>query len=408
MPGRYRIEAAVLIHGSGAPISDGCVVIDGDHIAYAGPIQHAPPGGEIVQTEVVMPGMWDSHCHFFGIRRADLRDLVMEPLVDRALRASKDVTRALMAGFTSVREVGGLGLTLAKAISEGTLLGPEIYAAGSILSMTGGHADIHSLPIELVTSDERAAELELCDGVAGCIKAVRLQLRRGARVIKACASGGVLSELDRPEHPQFSEEELAAIVAEAGRADRVVATHCHGKAGIMASIRAGVRTIEHGTYLDEESARAMADTGTILVATRFIGESLLADNSSVELPEFARQKLQVTYRRGREALEHALSAGVVVAAGTDILTTGDVWGRNGRELGLLVEAGMSPLEAIRSATAIGPLTVGPQAEKVGMLEAGHRADVLAVNSNPLTDITVLERPESITHVWTNGQLVKAG
>lgn len=409
MTDRYRIEAEALIHGSLPPIADGCVVLEGDRILYAGPRQQAPPGGPIVRTAAVMPGMWDAHCHLFGIRRADLTDLTLEPAVSRGLRAGTDASRALMAGFTSLREVGGLGVLIAGSIAEGTIPGPEIYAAGAILSMTGGHGDIHSLPIQLLTNAGRRTEdLELCDGVPDCIRAVRLQLRRGARIIKVCASGGVLSELDHPEHAQFSDEELSAIVEEAARADRVVAAHCHGKSGIMAAIRAGVKTIEHGTFLDRESARAMADTGTILVSTRFIGEALLADETPGSLPPFAREKLEVTYRRGAEALQHALAEGVTIAAGTDILTTGDVWGQNGRELTLLVEAGMTPLEAIRAATATGPLTVGPQAERSGVLEPGYRSDVIAVDSNPVEDISVLERPGSVTHVWKGGKLVKGG
>ena len=257
-----------------------------------------------------------------------------------------------------------------------------------------------------MSSCERLHDLELCDGVPECLRGVRRQLRRGARVIKVCASGGVLSEVDHPEHAQFSHAELCAIVEEAARAERVVAAHCHGKAGIMAAVRAGVQTVEHGTYLDAESARAMADSGTILVATRFIGEALLAEDSSTALPDFARRKLTETYRRGREAVGHAIDAGVTIAVGTDILTSGDMWGYNGRELGLLVECGLSPVQALPAATATGPLTVGPQASRTGVLQAGFDADVIAVGENPLDDIAVLADSEQISHVWRAGSMVK--
>ena len=404
----HRIEADLLLPGDGEPVVDGCVVVDDGVITYAGPKALAPPtsAAPTVRMPVVMPGMWDSHCHLFGIVAANLQHLATDAVPLRAMRIGRDVERALAAGFTSLREVGGLGVHLARAIAEGTVVGPEIYAAGALLSTTGGHGDIHSLPEAFVATCERFHDLELCDGVPECLRAVRRQLRRGARVIKVCASGGVLSELDRPEHAQFSHDELVAIVEEAARAERVVAAHCHGKAGIMAAVRAGIRTVEHGTHLDAESARAMADSGTILVPTRFIGDALLADDSTVELPEFARRKLIETYRRGREGLGHAIDAGVTIAAGTDILTSGDHWGRNGNELALLVECGLSPLQAITAATANGPLTVGPQAARTGRLAAGFDADVIAVAADPLADIRVLGDATMVSHVWRRGQLVK--
>lgn len=404
---RQRIDADIVIPGDAGPITDGTVIIEGNVLGYVGPQATAPAAVPTdLRVPALMPGMWDCHCHFFGITAANLENLVTDSVPNRAMRIGQDANRALMAGFTSLREAGGLGVYLAQAVSEGTVVGPEIYAAGSLLSTTGGHGDIHSMPLDLVTSCERLHDLELCDGVPECLRGVRRQLRRGARVIKVCASGGVLSEVDHPEHAQFSDEELRAIVQEAARADRIVAAHCHGKAGIMAAVRAGIQTVEHGTHLDAESARAMADSGTILVATRFIGEALLAEDSRTELPDFARRKLTETYRRGREGVKHAIDAGVTIAAGTDILTSGDMWGRNGRELGLLVECGLSPAEAITAATATGPLTVGPQAAKTGVLRSGFDADVIGVDANPLIDIAVLADADRISHVWRGGSLVK--
>jgi imidazolonepropionase-like amidohydrolase len=404
-----RIEADILIPGRGAPVVDGCVILRGGVIEYAGRRTAAPPTPDAEPSRVaaVLPGLWDCHCHLFGLREANLQHLASDEVALRATRIGPDVHRALMAGFTSLREVGGLGVHLARSIAEGTLPGPEIYAAGALLSTTGGHGDIHGLPETFVASCDRFHDLELCDGVPECLRAVRRQLRRGARVIKVCATGGVLSELDHPQHAQFSHEELVAIVSEAARAERVVAAHCHGKAGVMAAVRAGVRTIEHGTYLDAEAAQAMADTGTILVPTRFIGHALLAPDSSVEMPDFARRKLTETYRRGREGVAHAIAAGVTIAAGTDILTSGDHWGNNGRELALLVECGLSTAQAIEAATANGPLTVGPQAALTGQLVAGHVADVIAVSANPLDDVEVLADGSNVTHVWRAGVLAKS-
>ena len=405
----YRIQADLLIPRVGDAIADGVVAIEDGAVTYAGSAHDAPPtpGAITVTTPVVMPGMWDCHCHLFGIREANLAQLATEPVAVRATRIGLDAERALLAGVTSLREVGGLGVYLARTIEEGTLRGPHIYAAGALLSTTGGHGDIHSLPESVVTSCDRFGDLELCDGVPACLRAVRRQLRVGAKVIKVCATGGVLSEFDQPKHAQFSHEELVAIVEEAARAERVVAAHCHGKAGVMAAVRAGVRTIEHGTYVDAEAARAMADTGTVLVPTRFVGNAVLGADSTVPMPDFARAKLEVTYRAGREAVGHAIAAGVTIAMGTDIINSGDQWGRNGGELALLVECGLSPLQAIEAATANGPLTVGPQATRTGQLAAGFVADVIAVDAHPLDDIAVLGDARQVSHVWRAGHLVKS-
>jgi imidazolonepropionase-like amidohydrolase len=404
----HRIEASVIIHGDGSATANGVVVIRAGVLTYAGPAAAAPPSPEaaVVSAPVVMPGMWDAHCHFFGIRRPNLEALVTEPIAVRAMRITQDAHRALMAGFTSVREVGGLGVYLARAIAEGYVEGPEVYAAGAILSTTGGHGDIHSIPEDWMSGETRIDDLELCDGVDGCRKAVRRQLRKGARVIKVCASGGVLSQYDDPQHQQFTHEELAAIVDEASMADRVVAAHCHGKAGIMAAVRAGVTTIEHGTYLDRESAKAMADSGAILVATRFVGAELLSQPPERGLADFARLKLTETFRRGREAIAAALAAGVQIAVGTDILTSDDQWGRNGAELSLLVECGMSPEQAIVAATSVGPLTVGPQANGTGVLAPGEPADLIALVADPRERIEILAEASNVTHVWRGGALVK--
>jgi imidazolonepropionase-like amidohydrolase len=405
----HRIEAAVMIRGDGTAVDEAVVTIADGVVGYAGPAAGAPPtpGAQDITTPVVMPGLWDAHCHFFGITRPNLEALTTDSIMVRSIRTTRDARRALEAGVTSVREVGGLGLYLAKAIEEGFVGGPTVYAAGSILSTTGGHGDIHSIPQEWMSGSQRIDELEVCDGPDEARRAVRRQLRKGAKVIKVCASGGVLSEYDDPQHQQFTHEELTAIVDEAAMADRIVAAHCHGKAGIMAAVRAGVKTIEHGTYLDAESARAMADSGAILVATRFVGAELLSQPPERGLADFARAKLTETFRRGREAVGFALEGGVTIAVGTDILTSDDQWGRNGEELSLLVECGMSPDQAIVAATSIGPMTVGAQTDRTGTLVAGEPADVITIAGDPRADIGILGRSESVTHVWKGGSLAKA-
>lgn len=390
---------------------DGVVVIDGSRIAYAGPRSGASrwEGEVTARVPVVMPGLWDCHAHFLGLRQLDLEQVIREPTAVAAARATKDAEAALQAGFTSVRELGGLGVYLAQAIAEGTVNGPSIYAAGSVLSQTGGHGDIHRMPLATVSEySETGGAVQLCDGVPECLKAVRLQLRRGARVIKVCASGGVLSEVDHPVHQQFSDDELRAMVDEAGRADRVVAAHCHGKPGIMAALRAGCRTIEHGSYLDDESAAAMREAKAILVPTRSIVARILRGRDRVA--PYAAAKLVALADRHADAMRIAREAGVTVACGTDFATSGGdslaPWGANGEELGHLVAAGFTPLQAIEAATATAPLTLGPQAPRSGLLAPDCDADVIALDADPLADISVVADPAHVTHVWKAGRLMK--
>jgi imidazolonepropionase-like amidohydrolase len=214
-----------------------------------------------------------------------------------------------------------------------------------------------------------------------------------------------MSEIDHPIHQQLSDEELRAIVEEAARADRIVAAHCHGKPGIMAALRAGVATIEHGSYLDEEAAALMAKNGTIFVPTRFIVENLLAMKAA--MPDYAFRKLSSLADRHTEAMRIAIHYGVKVAAGTDIFVSGPaMWGKNGLEVSNLVKAGMTPLQAIEAATANGPSTLGKQAPQSGLLMEGYDAEVITLDADPLEDVYVLGNPERVKGVWKAGRRVK--
>jgi imidazolonepropionase-like amidohydrolase len=407
----HRIEADLLIPGRGAPVTDGVVLLDGAEISYAGPAALAPPSpsASLTRAVAVMPGMWECHGHLMGARSFDLGRLPLEPEALRAARCTRDLRAALDAGITSVRDVGGLGVYLARAVAEGAVAGPAIYSAGAILSTTGGHGDLHAFPLDWIEDYARSASMmRLADGPDECAKAVREQLRRNAKVIKVCASGGVLSELDDPIHQQFTAAELRAIVEVAGLADRAVAAHCHGKPGIMAALRAGVRTIEHGTYLDDECCDAMRESGAILVPTRTIIEEMLASKDLV--PGYAMVKLEAIADTHAQAVTRAYEHGVAIASGTDIAMTGpglpNAWGQNGSEPGYLVKLGLSPLEAIEAATATGPLTLGPQAPRSGLLAAGYDADVITLAADPLADIDVLADPAQVSAVWTRGRPVK--
>ncbi len=295
-----------------------------------------------------------------------------------------------------MRELNGLGLFLAPVVDEGLLVGPKIYAAGSVLSVTGGHGDVHTFPVEWVHDTARmGADFRLADGEAECAKVVREQLRRNAKIIKVCASGGVMSVIDDPIHQQFTLRELRTIVEVAGLAERSVAAHCHGKPGIMSALEAGVLTIEHGTYLDDEACAAMKEAGAILVPTLTILQEV---RSMTNIEPQALRKLNAVVDVHRENIARAYEAGVTIAMGSDVGMTGDgpaSWGRNGLELGLLAGIGMSPLQAIEAATATGPATLGLQAPRSGQLAAGFEADVVIVDGDPLADLSLLaDRPGS--------------
>lgn len=398
-----RIVADVLIPGRGDPVDGGTVVMEHGAIAYAGAAKTAPAAGsddEVVEAPVVMPGLWDCHSHFVGMSLSSLDALATIDIVGAAARAVEDAGKVLDGGITSVRDVGGIGLRLAPVVAEGRMRGPQIYGAGRILSTTGGHGDIHSLPLDFAHELTCNSGFSiLCDGVPEVLKAVRTNLRENAKLIKICASGGVMSEIDHPMHQQFSDEELAAIVAEAARAERIVAAHCHGKAGIMAALRAGVHSIEHGSFLDEEAADLMVEQGTWLVPTRYVNEALLKQG---DLPRYVREKGEMVSGVHEQAMKLAIAKGVKIAAGCDIFISGQMYGTGSLEVSHLINAGMTDLQAIEAATANGPETLGRQAPHTGHLREGYDADVITLDTNPLDDRSVWGDPDRVVGVWQRG------
>jgi len=400
-----RIEATRLIPGRGDVVDNGVVVFDDSGIAFAGSSSDAPdtPDAELVQTETVMPGMWECHGHFIGIYTANIDEAFITRPQLASMRVTADAKRVLEAGFTSVREMGGLGTFLGRSIEEGAVIGPNVYGSGSMLSMTAGHGDMHGVELDVarLLHTNVWGEDNIVDGPDECRAGVRRMLRLGAKVIKVHASGGVLSELDDPHLPQFTKAELEAIVDEAARMERIVGAHCHGKRGIMNALEAGVKTIEHGTFTDEEVAEAMVEVGAILVPTRFIVDLLIREGEERGMPEYAKKKIAMTAEAHADGISLAIEKGLKIALGTDIWATG-IWGRNGEELPLLVDCGMTPLQAIEAATANGPATLGPQAPEAGQLKEGMDADIICVSGDPSSDVTVLADPENVTHVFKGG------
>ena len=401
-----RIDTDLLIIGSGSIVKNGSIIIEGEKILYAGEQEHAPESSNTTHVPVIMPGLWDCHCHYWGIQKAAVEEtLYTNPLIS-VLRSTWDVKETLMSGITSVREVGGFGVYLNKVIQEGSILGPRIYGAGAALSITGGHGDIHNAALDIIAS-LHGDYSELVDGVDACLQGVRKQLRKGAEIIKVLASGGVMSQIDHPVHQQFSLLELKTVVEEAARADVSVAAHCHGASGIRTAFEAGVLTIVDGTYLVEDLADLMLEKGAILVPTRYVVEKLLSSAKILGIPEYALEKVQAIGERHLEAIRIAVRKGVPIAMGTDMFTSGPnqafKWGENAQELEYLVNAGMKKENAIITATVNGPKTLGLRAPKSGLLKEGYDADLLLLKKNPLDDISILYKKENIVQVIKQGK-----
>ncbi|PSN72203.1 hypothetical protein BS50DRAFT_569748 [Corynespora cassiicola Philippines] len=418
------IRASLLIPGRGEPIKDAAVVLSNKDkkIAFVGSRASLPDtyvGCRRYTVPTVLPGLWDCHVHLMGVTSFNLSEIPKTHPATAGIRIARSAADTLHAGFTSVRDLGGWAPEIALAIEEGTTIGPNIYSAGAAISQTAGHGDLWDLPSGWVrqccgitepsqNATSGVSPLCIADGLDECRRAVRLQLRRGAKVIKLFASGGVTSIGDNPLHQQFSDEEMKVIVEEAGRAHRVVAAHVHGKEGILAAIKAGCKTLEHGTYLDEECFALMKEKDLILVPTSTVVHEALK-NLDLLSPE-SREKVAEVSRIAGEMYKAAVAAGVKIALGTDLIIskpgTGLSHGNNGAELVYAVEAGMSPLQAIEAATATATETLGPQAPLSGQIKEGYDADIIAVDGNPLKDITILSKPERITHVWKGGKIYK--
>ena len=420
----HLIHANLLIPGRGPPKLDSNIVIRGSKIVFVGPSISLPK--EYIHllptyVPVLMPGLWDCHTHFLGAASLNFASVVTLNPATAGARLARSCGDILDSGFTSVRELGGWACEVAPAVDEGTIKGPHIYSAGAAISQTAGHGDVFDVPVGWAwgrlgvgrdSNGGNVGVIPLClaDGVDEVRKAVRLQIRRGAKVIKVLASGGVLSIADDPQRQQFSDEELKTIVDEAGRMGRVVAAHVHGKAGIRAAIRAGCKTLEHGTYLDEECIELMKKDDIMLIGTRTILTEVLR-NPALISPESYKKAVEIA-KHHLKAYKLAIRSGVKIALGTDLGISipgqGLSLGNGGAELSYAVEAGMTELQALEAATANGPLTLGKEmAPKSGLIEVGYDADVIAIVRSPLQDIKVLADPKNITHVWKDGKLCKA-
>lgn len=408
--GTVVLKAARVIDGTGAAaINNGVVVILDDKIMAVGPASSVsiPSGAKVIDLgdATLMPGFIDGHTHIIGRVLGDpdaQASTFRDPDSFGIVLATRNAERTLMAGFTTIRNVGAGNfddLTLKRAINEGWIVGPRIFGAGHSLGITGGHCDENGYKPGVADGDIRNG---IADGVDQVRAAVRYQIKYGADLIKTCATAGVLSEgTAAVGTTQYTYEELKAMVEEAKKAGRKVTAHAHGTEGIKIAVRAGVASIEHGSFLDEEGAKLMAASGAYLVPTLMAGEGVERLAKNGVLKGNRADKALLAAAAMRSSLKIAVANKVPIAFGTDAGVIPH--GTNGREFTLMVEwGGMSPMDAIVAGTLNGAKLLGID-DRLGTLSVGKIADIVAVPGNPLTDI---RKMESTVFVMKNGAVYK--
>jgi imidazolonepropionase-like amidohydrolase len=409
--GTVVLKAARIIDGNGGtPITNGVVVIVDNKITEVGPVGSVRVPGNARMVDLgdatILPGLFDSHTHLIGRVLGDPdgdMSLVKDYESFGAILGAIHARDTLQAGFTSVRNVGASGrfddMALRKAINEGWVEGPRMENAGHSLGIRGGHCDDNGFRPGLV---DPGIEEGIADGVDQVRAAVRYQVKYGADVIKTCATAGVLSEgAASVGTTQYTLEELKAMVEEASKLGRKVAAHAHGTEGIKIAVRAGVASIEHGSFLDEEGARLMKQHGTYYVPTLSAAEGVERAAKSGVLKGLRAEKAVAAAAAVRRAIKLALANQVLIAFGTDAGVVPH--GTNAREFQLLVEwGGMTNMDAIVSATRNASQLFGWE-NNLGTLTPGKWADMIAVSGDPLRDIKNMEK---VVFVMKNGVVYK--
>jgi imidazolonepropionase-like amidohydrolase len=389
-------------------LSNGVVIVDGNRIVAAGSGIAIPSNAQVIDLgdATLLPGFIDAHVHMTEESGdnwyKDHFDSEMRFPAEQAFYAASYALKTLNAGFTTVRNVGAqdyVDVGLRNAINNGIVPGPRMLVAVHAIGATGGHGDGDPLP------PERTHQLGpidgVCNGAAECRAAVRYQIKYGADVIKFMPSGGVLSLSDPVDAPELSQEEMNAIVEEAHNWGRKVAAHCHGDAAAKMAIIAGTDSIEHGSFMKPDTLAMMREKGTYLVPTRMAVYWTGSPDKVGRFPAVIQAKAKAAYAAHEQMFRNALKAGVKIAFGTDSAVSPH--GLNAHEFSLMTDLGMSPAAALRSATSTNAVLLG-LADRIGTLEAGKIADVVAVPGNALTDIKATER---VIFVMKDGKVVKS-
>lgn len=351
----------------------------------------------------VLPGLIDCHTHITGQPGGDYyADIFRKTPVDIAVTAHLYAKRTLEAGFTTVRDLGASGLVdvaLRNAINNGDIVGPNIYAATAFIGSTGSHGDLNGFSAYLQFNMPKGMS-GVANGVEGVREQVRYNIKNGADVIKFGASAGVLSEEESVGAPQYTQEEMNAIVSEAKMWGRKTAAHAHGTEAIKMAVKAGVASVEHGSFVDAEGIQLMKERGTYLVADVYDDEYIIAEYAKLGYPEKIINKEKMVGKLQRENFQKAVEAGVKIAYGTDAGVYPHGW--NGKQFKWMTRFGLSPMGAIQAATIHAADLIGIK-DKTGSIKAGKKADIIAVMINPLEDVTSLE---NVQFVMKNGVVYK--
>jgi len=389
------LKAAHLFDSVSGTLRDGgVIVVQGDKIQALGVAAPPPPDAQVIDLgdATLLPGFIDAHVHLSEESGPnwylDFYHSLMRFPAEQALYGAHYAKVTLEAGFTTVRDVGSsdyVALGLRNAIGAGVIPGPRMLVSNYAIGATGGHADTGPFPPERIAPEGPLKGV--CNGPEECREAVRYQLKFGADVIKFMPSGGVLSLSDPVDNPQLTQEEMNAIVAEAHNWGRKVAAHCHGDRAAKMAIAAGVDSIEHGTFLKDDTLLEMKKKHVYLVATLFagawVGERL------DKFPAAIAAKARAAAAQSQTMFQHAVKLGTPLALGTDAAV--EPHGLNAREFSLMAQNGLTPAQALMAGTAHGADLLGV-ADKVGTLSAGKLADIVAVAGNPLTDLKTTEHP----------------
>jgi imidazolonepropionase-like amidohydrolase len=385
---RTLVRAGHLLDAKTGKLLDAqTIVVAGDTIQSIAPTASVPaqPGDTVVDLGglTVLPGLIDVHTHLTMNPDFDPFREVISTDAKEAINGVVNAKATLLAGITSVRNVGAYGFVdvdLRDAVNAGQVPGPHMQVSGPLLGITGGHCDENLLPIKY-----QAVRDGVADGISQVQHKVRENIKYGADLIKICATGGVLSKGDDPQASQYTLEEMQAIVADAHRLGRKVAAHAHGAQGILWATEAGVDSIEHGSYINDEAIAEMKKRGTYLVPTLYLEDWMLEKGN---LPAFYHQKMIDVSAVAKSNIKHAMQAGVKIAMGTDAAVYPH--GLNAHELDVYVnQLGMAPLAALQTATINAADLMGWSA-KTGALEPGKWADIIAVDKSPLEDVRVLQ------------------